>query len=75
MVAGYDGNKYKGFNNFKHAVEWLAAAGHDTFHFCQGPADGDKSPADEHHGKPVCYVATNGRGTAIIFEDYRYGCL
>lgn len=74
MVSGYEGNEYKGFNNFKDTVEWLAVAGHDTFHFRQGLMDGPKTKTNEHSGKPECYVATNGRGTAMIFEKYRYGC-
>lgn len=74
MVSGYKGNKYKGFNEFKDAVEWLAAAGNDTFHFRLGIMDGPKTNTNEHSGKPECYVATNGRGTAVIFDNYRYGC-
>lgn len=74
MVAGYHENKYKGFNNFKDAVEWLSDAGHDTFHFCQGPVDGPKTKINEHSGHPECYVVHNGRWAAI-FESYRYSCL
>lgn len=75
MVTGYVGNRHMGFNNFQDAMEWLSSIGHDTFHFCQGPADGPKTRTNEHRGKPECYVAIDGRGTAIIFENYRYGCL
>lgn len=74
MVSGYPKNKYKGFNDFSEAMEWLFNAGHDTFHFCYGPVDGPKSKTDEHSGQPECYVATTGHGVAI-FERYRYDYL
>lgn len=74
MVNGVPGNEHKAFDNFKDAVAWLSSAGHDTFHFCEGPADGPEPKSPGHGGESKCYVATGGRGAAI-FTRYRYACL
>ena len=42
LVEGFARNSYKGFATFEEAKSYLKAAGHTTFHFHHGPADGPK---------------------------------
>ena len=59
--------RFKGFVTFEEARLYLENAGHTTFHFDHGPADGPKSssPVDPDGGKPTIYVVTKGRGIGI----------
>ena len=75
MVTGCPQNKYKGFNTFSDAREWLSkVGGHNNFHFWQGPMDGPKTNVNEHSGRPAYYLATDGQD-ADIFENYEYEIL
>lgn len=42
LVEGSARNLYKGFATFKEAISYLKDAGHTTFHFHHGLADGPK---------------------------------
>ena len=42
-INRFPGNSYKGFTTFEEAQSFLKVAGHITFHFHDGPADGPKS--------------------------------